>query len=518
MMDQRVERRSLPDEIRAALTTPDARQWLADAGVLVGCLVLVGALFWQETAGAVTVWIQSPTFNHCFLILPITLYMMWHRREGLARTAHVPFLPAAGLILPVSAAWFVARELSILELRQFAVVGMLQAFLLTVFGWKVYRRLAAAFLYLIFLVPAGAELVPSLQQVTAHLAVFGLHEIGTPVYSNGAVIETPTGTFAVAEACAGLRFLVATVAFGVFYAAEIFTGPIRRLAFVGLCIAVPIVANALRVLGIIVAAEWLGNAKAALADHLIYGWVFFSFVLVILIAIGNLFSDVKSVAAPLARDADTEPAARALPARKMVRAVLVCLSGALVFPAAAWLIDVNASPSVPASAPVVAAPWRRVADDGLWKPILAGPARSYFGRYSDGKSTLYSLVALYPAHGNGNNLVRSTNRVADERQWHLNSSRSIVLHVGRDSIPATQTELSGGDKDLAVWSFYVVDGTPLSSVWQVKLRQLQGLLSGRSCTSAFVAIAAEEASNRPPLDATEAYLQSMVRLRPYLCK
>jgi EpsI family protein len=127
-------------------------------------------------------------------------------------------------------------------------------------------------------------------------------------------------------------------------------------------------------------------------------------------------------------------------------------------------------------------------------------------------------VALYPAHGNGNNLVRSTNRVADERQWHLNSSRSIVLHVGRDSIPATQTELSGGDKDLAVWSFYVVDGTPLSSVWQVKLRQLQGLLSGRSCTSAFVAIAAEEASNRPPLDATEAYLQSMVRLRPYLCK
>jgi exosortase len=68
------------------------------------------------------------------------------------------------------------------------------------------------------LVPSGAFLVPALQAFTAHFAVAGLHILSIPVYSTGALIEIPAGTFAVAEACAGLRFLIAAVAFGVFFA------------------------------------------------------------------------------------------------------------------------------------------------------------------------------------------------------------------------------------------------------------------------------------------------------------
>jgi hypothetical protein len=34
---------------------------------------------------------------------------------------------------------------------------------------------------------------------------------------------------------------------------------------------------------------WLGNAQAAVADHLIYGWVFFSLVSLILIVLGLPF-------------------------------------------------------------------------------------------------------------------------------------------------------------------------------------------------------------------------------------
>jgi hypothetical protein len=54
-------------------------------------------------------------------------------------------------------------------------------------------------------------------------------------------------------------------------------------------IVVPIIANGLRVLGIVVYGYILGNAQAAVADHLIYGWVFFSFVSLILILLGLPF-------------------------------------------------------------------------------------------------------------------------------------------------------------------------------------------------------------------------------------
>jgi len=73
----------------------------------------------------------------------------------------------------------------------------------------------------------------------------------------------------------------------------------RRAAFIAVSIVVPILANGLRVMGIVVYGYILGNAEAAIADHLIYGWVFFSLVSIILILLGLPFrQDVPVFAIP----------------------------------------------------------------------------------------------------------------------------------------------------------------------------------------------------------------------------
>ena len=59
---------------------------------------------------------------------------------------------------------------------------------------------------------AKAEAVPELQRLTAHLAVAALQWTNIPVYLEGTLITIPSGAFEVAEACAGLRFLVVTLA------------------------------------------------------------------------------------------------------------------------------------------------------------------------------------------------------------------------------------------------------------------------------------------------------------------
>ena len=63
----------------------------------------------------------------------------------------------------------------------------------------------------------------------------------------------------------------------------------RRAAFIVVSIIVPVIANGLRVLGIVVLGYILSSAEAATADHLIYGWVFFSMVSIILILLGLPF-------------------------------------------------------------------------------------------------------------------------------------------------------------------------------------------------------------------------------------
>jgi len=500
--------------IRTALNDTDGRTWLRDARVLLACLAVLAAIFWREEAGAVAVWIQSPTFNHGFLILPIALYMMWTRRDGVGALPQRPAAWAALLILPLSFLWLITAVASVLEAQQFVVVAILQVMLVAVLGWPVYRRFAAPFLYLFFLVPSGAELVPALQQVTAQFAVIALKLIGVPVFSNGAVIEIPAGTFAVAEACAGLRFLVATVAFGVFYAAQIYRGIPKRVIFIGLCIVVPIIANGLRVFGIIWAAQLLGSPTAAVADHLIYGWVFFSLVLVLLVFAGRPFADDD--APTQAVDSATNRPTPSI--RSVLGAGALAAIAAAIFPAVWLVLGESSAAALPAMPPAVAPPWQQTADDSGWKPVLVDPARTFTAAHANGDSKVYSTIALYPERGRTNNLVRSNNRLADEKDWKLNSTRLETFDIGGRRFPVAVTTISGNSRKLTVWSFYVVGGTPEASVWSVKLRQLRDYFSSGNCASAFVAVATESTGSQAAddLEATR-YLSAMQPLPQYLC-
>jgi len=88
------------------------------------------------------------------------------------------------------------------------------------------------------------------------------------------MIQIPEGYFEIAEACAGLRFLIASIVFGCFFATIAYRSWLRRAIFIGLSAALPIVANGFRALGLIVLGHLHGSASAVAADHVLYGWCF----------------------------------------------------------------------------------------------------------------------------------------------------------------------------------------------------------------------------------------------------
>src|SRR5581483_7572977 len=63
----------------------------------------------------------------------------------------------------------------------------------------------------------------------------------------------------------------------------------RRIIFLAVSIVVPIIANGFRVMGISVLGYLLSSAEAATADHILYGWLFFSIVSLLLILMGLPF-------------------------------------------------------------------------------------------------------------------------------------------------------------------------------------------------------------------------------------
>jgi exosortase A len=257
--------------------------------VLAGALLVMALVFHAEVAAAVQVWAASTAYNHCFLILPIAIWLAWDRRGRLRGLTPAPDARAIGLALPFAIVWLAADRLGIMEGRQLAAMGMVQALILGVLGWRVYRAMIAPLLYLVFLIPFGGFLVPALQQFTTDFVDLGLDLLGIAYYSHGYTIEIAQGAFHIAEACAGLRFLIAAIAFSVLYALLIFRSTGRRLTFIIISVAVPVVANGFRALGIVLLGHLLGSAKAGATDHVLYGYIFFSIVLFILILLGLPF-------------------------------------------------------------------------------------------------------------------------------------------------------------------------------------------------------------------------------------
>jgi exosortase A len=493
-----------------------SRNALIAAGTVIFFLAVFALLFWNDAIGAFRVWTDSPTFNHCFLILPISLFMVWQRRQMLEGIGFLPDLRAVAPMLALAASWLVTSLAGILEAGQFVVLTMLQVALFGTLGAACYRRLAAPFLYLYFLVPSGAFLIPALQAFTAKFAVVGLHVLGIPVFSNGAVIEIPAGTFAVAEACAGLRFLIAAVAFGVFFAVITYRSRLRRLVFIALSAVVPVIANGFRALGLIAAAQWIGNPAAALADHIIYGWIFFSFVLILLVLIGQLFSDRCEDPSPPSSGYDAAATNQKLPWRIAVVGlanVLAAASGV----AAATVLEAPRPLFVPQSAPRVALPWREVTSPSDWKPLVARPARSFLRTFSNGTYRIDEFVALYATQRPDNNLIRSNSRDADERKWSFDSSRSGTLAFADRHVSVRVSRWLRGTEKRVVWSFYDVGGRMVSNIWDAKWEQLHAYAAGSRCVPAYVAFSADVTDEPAYAAAAGQLLAATEPLELYLC-
>ena len=103
--------------------------------------------------------------------------------------------------------------------------------------------------------------------------------LGVPVLLEGRFITVPSGKWEVAEACSGIRYVTASLAVGFLFAGLVYKSWPRRVAFFIASAVVPVLANAVRVFGIILLAYLSGNRIAVGVDHILYGWLFFTIVM-----------------------------------------------------------------------------------------------------------------------------------------------------------------------------------------------------------------------------------------------
>ena len=264
---------------------------IAAAMVAVALLLAWNA---ETTRSIVSIWYRSETYAHGFVIVPIVVWLIWRDRARLATVPIQPTLwPLVGLVI-VGFGWLVAELASVVGGSQFMLVAMIPLAIWAILGTAVVRALAFPLGFLFFAVPFGDFVVPILMDWTADFTVMALRATGVPVLREGRNFAIPSGNWSVVEACSGVRYLIASLVVGTLYAYLTYRTISRRLAFVGLALLVPLIANWLRAYMIVMIGHLSENRLAVGVDHLIYGWVFFGVVMGLLFWIAPVWLPEKA--------------------------------------------------------------------------------------------------------------------------------------------------------------------------------------------------------------------------------
>jgi exosortase A len=259
--------------------------------IFILALFAWASVYFDVITNMVSVWNGSETYTYCFLIIPIVLFLINEKKPALA---NLPFQNNSLFLIPLligQIGYLLSDLAGVGVLTHLAAYGSLICLVGLIYGYELIKCLIFPLSFLIFCVPMGEEFVPVLQNVTADISVFLVEIVGIPIYREGLYLYIPNGTFEVAEACSGIRFLISMIAIGVLYAYLFYQSIWRRLIFVLLSIIIPILANGIRAFGSIYIGHISDMTQAVGADHLVYGWIFFSIVLMLLMAVGRIWQE-----------------------------------------------------------------------------------------------------------------------------------------------------------------------------------------------------------------------------------
>ena len=248
-------------------------------------------LFWPTFTLTVNTWDTSDTYGHGYLIPVLSVYFIWLKRFELFNAEIKPFYWSMPVIVGLGFIWLIGEISYTNVIQQFAIFLLPFFASLLVFGLQVTRILAFPLLFLIFCVPFGEGLIPVLQVITAEITIYFIKLIGLPVYVDGLFITLTSGIFEVAKACSGISYLIASLAVGSFYAFITYKSAKKRILFMLFSLFVPIVANGLRALIIVLLAHYSDLAIATGFDHLVYGWIFFGLIIFIMFSVGGRWAD-----------------------------------------------------------------------------------------------------------------------------------------------------------------------------------------------------------------------------------
>lgn len=444
--------------------------------LLAAALALVLVTHRETFASIVRKWEEDSSFSHGYVVLPIVLWLAWRKRHELRQTLPDPSWLGVVLLAGCSAAWVVARGTGVLVAEQLAAVGSLFAMFVAVAGVDMARVLAFPLAFMFFAVPFGRAIVPVLMHLTADFATAALQLSGVPVFRDHMHIMIPGGWFEVAKACSGLNFVTTGLVLGVLYAYLNFQGWRKRAICVAAFVAIPILANGVRVYLTILVSHLTDMRFGPGAEHVTFGRVFFILVLIAMIWIGRRWHDEVAVtpASGSVPSVDAWPARLGLP--EIAPAVVALMLVAATPPYLALSLR-GARAQLAESAELAVLPEGRSGwtgpqvRAGAWRPLYEGSLLQRLGSYRDPAGAYVdAFVAVYGLGTSmGAEMISYDNVlfVGEHASLAVSEARRVPLPDGGE-LAVRETQIPDRGATMLVWSWFEVGNRRVTGDFAVK--------------------------------------------------
>jgi EpsI family protein len=282
----------------------------------------------------------------------------------------------------------------------------------------------------------------------------------------------------------------------------------RRVAFVGVAIAVPIVANWMRAYLIVMLGYLSDNKLATGVDHLIYGWLFFGFVMLVMFWIGSQWQEKTPATAARPQDtAEQEVPARAASPARLWSAALAVIAVTLAWPLILSAMQRGGDPAVTLGNIDVPG-WSAAPVDGGWTPHFEAPSAVRHESLHRGDDTVGLYVAYYRGQTTERKLVSSNNVLvpSNDRVWaRIADARRDVVIDGVSRAVAIEQIRGHDGQSIVAWKWYWASGRLTSSDVLAKALIAWNGLAGHGDDSAVIVVYASANAGQRPDRTLEAF-------------
>lgn len=246
------------------------------SGLLIGMSVFI---FFDSLKLLVGNWMTSEEYSHGLLIPFITAFLIWQKKNELARLPFEGSWAGVGIVALGVGLYFLGELATLYIIVQYAFLVVLFGLVLAVTGTKIFKQVWIPLFFLFFAIPLPnflyQGLSSKLQLLSSALGVSFIRACDISVYLEGNVIDLGSYKLQVVEACNGLRYLFPLMSLS-FMCAYFFKVALWKRAVIFLSsIPITILMNSFRIGIIGVMVEYWGKSMAEGFLHDFEGWAIF---------------------------------------------------------------------------------------------------------------------------------------------------------------------------------------------------------------------------------------------------